>query len=148
MTDYLELLLNGWQEEDEGEPFVWKRMGYRGWNGMDDVQQKTANKVAGVEMAVGAVDRLPAEERHKGNGQSGAPEVRLAALERAVARGKTQQVAREWSRERTVTAQTEAERPVVGMNGTALEMRRGLAGVLDAAFERDARRYDGPLGLF
>lgn len=151
MIDYLELLLDMWQEEDETEPFTWKRAGtgYRGLDGEDGVRQAEGREKAVTELAggPGRVESLWEKATRETN-RAADPEARLAMLERTVARGKTQQTARGRSWERTDTAQAADGWDARRMNAAAPGVQRGLAGLLDVAFERDARRYDGPLGLF
>ena len=150
MTDYLDLLLDARQEEDEDEPFVWKRRGrgYRGSGSEDGPEQRSGREKAGVEWA-GRQDREPDlwTQDVSAKTRAAEPQTRLAALERAVARSRARQTAQGWNRERVQTVQgTDGH----DMRRLAVEpgAQRRLAGWLDAAFERDARRYDGPLGLF
>lgn len=149
MTDYLERLLDMRQEEEEAEPFAWKwtGRGYRDVSGRDGAQQVMDPKKTEAERADGWGEQ-PQGKEAPAKKQVIDPEARLAMLERAVARGKVQQAAREWKRGSAGTAQAAGGQDMRGLTVAMPEMRRSLAGVLDAAFERDARRYDGPLGLF
>lgn len=151
MTDYLELLLDMRQEEDEEEPFVWKRggMGYRGAGGEDGARQAAGRDRDGTERG-GRQGRNAGSlwENVTVRKEAADPEARLARLERAVARGKARKVPGEWNAGHVQAAGPEGGQGPRGSAAAAAGMPRSLAGVLDAAFERDARRYDGPLGLF
>lgn len=149
MTDYLERLLDMRQEEEETEPFAWKRTGrgYRNVSGKDGAQQVMDREKTEAERTDGWGER-PREKETPAQKRVNDPETRLAVLERAVARGKVQQATQEWKRGRTEAAQAAGGQDMRGLTVTVPEMRRSLAGALDAVFERDARRYDGPLGLF
>lgn len=71
----------------------------------------------------------------------------LAELARAAKRGRSGQASL-LRNERTEAGRTaEVGRDTRRREELRVETRRGLARRLDAAFERDARRYDGPLGL-
>lgn len=149
MTDYLEQLLDERQEEDEKEPFAWKRRrtGNRSLSGEDGAErQMVRQERVGAEHAAGRDEGLW-EETVSVKSRMADPAGRLAALERAVSRGKRLQVAREQGRERVEAAQAMRGQAMHGRSAVT-GVQRGLAGLLDAAFERDARRYDGPLSLF
>ncbi len=149
MTDYLELLLGERQDEEEREGFTWRRAaGYRGpkgATGMDDTAE-------GAE----AVGRSGPQEGRQGRQaqvqveQTGRAELReqLVMLERAVARGKAQQAGQVRNRQGADQVRTVHGQDVRRLNTAAPGVQYGLAGLLDAEFQRDARRYDGPLGLF
>lgn len=150
MTDYLELLLEQAQEEAE-EPFVWRRVavGAGGVRAKDEPGQESGgNAAAEKEERVMAVWKRRTEAVSGGQ-RPADPVEQLAALERAVARGRAEQQSRT-GRRLPLADDTHAAqgRMVCGADDVMPGARRSLAGLLDAAFERDARRYDGPLGLF
>lgn len=150
MTDYLDLLLDERQEEDENEPFAWRRTGtgYRELRGEDGGQQTNRERTGAEQDGGQARVKRAWSQEVTGQKQAADPELQLAILERAVARGKAQQDARNRSREHVQAAQTAAGQDLRRSAAAVSGVQRELAGVLDAAFERDARRYDGPLGLF
>lgn len=150
MTDYLELLLDERQDEEDREAFMWRRAaGYRGpegATGMDGTADgpETAGRRSGPqEGRQGRQAQVQVE-------QTGRAELReqMVMLERAVARGKAQQAAQVRNRQGAEQVRTVHGQDVRRLNTAAPGVQRGLAGLLDAEFQRDARRYDGPLGLF
>ncbi len=150
MTDYLELLLDEQQDEEEREAFTWRRTaGYRGpegatgMHGTVDGPQAAGQRPGPQEGGQGRRVQVQAEAA----GRAGLQE-QLLMLERAVARGKVQQAAQVWKRQAAEQAGTVYGQDARRLNAAAPGVQRGLAGLLDAEFQRDARRYDGPLGLF
>ena len=162
MTDYLELLLVRRQEEETEEAFAWrwaKERHYaaamekdeRKWNADErepiwnegDPATDVAGRLATLNQAVARAQ----SDRHWGaEGQGADLAGQMTALARAVVRGKGEPVARE--RGTMASARAVEQHRMEWTHATTSGMQRGLAGALDAAFERDARRYDGPLGLF
>lgn len=150
MTDYLELLLDERQDEEEREAFTWRRVaGYRGpegatgMGGTADGPETAGQRPGPQEGRQGRQAQVQVEE-------TGRAELReqLLKLERAVARGKVQQAAQVWKRQAVEQVGTVYGQDVRRLGAAAPGVQRGLAGLLDAEFQRDARRYDGPLGLF
>ncbi|MBQ3557447.1 MAG: hypothetical protein IJA11_06590 [Oscillospiraceae bacterium] len=150
MTDYLDLLLDEQQEENENEPFAWRRMrtGYRGATDEGGSRQPDSKKIGAERSDVQERDARSRSEETTARKRTADPETRLAALERAVARGRVQQETRKRSWEYAQVAQAAGGQDMRRSAAAVPGVRRELAGMLDAVFERDARRYDGPLGLF
>lgn len=135
---------------------------------MEPLLAQMAQRVGGQEQRA---ERLPADgeavltelaehldRQERKRGQQAAAEVetvrnadlesRLSELVRAAARGRADHAAL-WRKQGPANSVVlEGGQTARRRDELRVETRRGLAGVLDAAFERDARRYDGPLGLF
>lgn len=150
MTDYLELLLDERQDEEEREAFAWRRAaGYRGQEGMDGMSG-TADGPAAAKQRPGQRESQQGRQVQVQVEATGRTQLRerLLMLERAVVRGKAQQATQVWKRQAAEQVRTVYGQDVRRMGAAAPGVQRGLAGVVDAEFQRDARRYDGPLGLF
>lgn len=150
MTDYLEQLLDVWQDDEESQVLVWKRKGRGRYETIGEDTQGQRNT---ADTAEDLLAGEPAGQRERRMRQS-AMECResdvaekLTRLERAVARGKAGSAKAEtWRTSGAVQAAHEPMMPQTGRAQTGVQRR--LATLLDAAFERDTRRYDGPLELF
>ena len=149
MTDYLELLLE-WEQEDEGEPFAWPQGGTElRRSASEDGQWPDRQR---TDIAGGAEERI-IEPRKTGESRfqkrMADPLVQLVELERTVSRSRVEQQRTQVKRQVGVeSAHAAYGRTVRQMDEVIPGVQRDLVGVLDAAFERDARRYDGALGLF
>lgn len=152
MTDYLELLLEPVQErEEEDDAFMWRRWVVRpGGEKKEEMGQTTRRDTAPEQGEWAADAKTHGGEAVSEDGKRAGPMERLAALERAVVRGRAETVGQSRGlrlrrAEDTREAERRGDRSAEDMRSG---VRRELAGELDAAFERDARRYDGPLRLF
>ena len=149
MTDYLEQLLDVWQEEDESGTLMWKRKSRKRYEPIGEERGQRSK----VETAESLSTGEPVGQRERWMQQS-TVEYResdvvekLERLERAVVRGKTGRArAGAWKVSGAMQAAEGLTMPQTGVAQTGVQRR--LATLLDTAFERDARRYDGPLGLF
>lgn len=158
MTDYLELLLEQWQDEEKAEVFDWKQAKaghYRA--AAEELRQVESPKgpeqpESDARARDDAYGRRMDRQKRIWTVEDRSADVvgQMVALARAVARGNTEQKAQGQVRTRAAVGavQTMGGYNLERMSTAAPGIQRGLAGVLDAAFERDARRYDGPLGLF
>ena len=160
MTDYLEELLEQQASDEEGGTLDWSKRSLRLWE-RQAWEQMTADGAArpqeqNVDNAVTYRQNLPGQGDiqtlvqaaaeavwHKRAGQL--PLVgQMALLHRAV-----QQV-REHGGSGNAAVQSVMQPGMADVrHGGALSVRRtaDYAAAVDAAFQRDARRYDGPLGL-
>ena len=136
MTDYLDALLEQ-REQEDGDILQWHRARAYALRG------KTAGTKDDTVQATSAADEaLAAAREERVRGASKLLE-QVQRLHRAV------QQAGEAGR-RVASFPTAAPvDPVNGRYGAALPVRRAAdyAAAVDAAFQRDARRYDGPMEL-
>ena len=174
MTDYLEELLRQMEQEEEEQAAQWNPV-RRSWIGVAAGRDKPGakEKVApGQESA--ERERSAAErERSAAERERGAAKRRIGAGKQAIApeaetaenaRSETgRALAEQLSKLRRAVQQmtrSEGRRGVsaagLGMDTTASGRKNGgwttfaaahYAAMVDEAFQRDARRYDGPLGL-
>ncbi|MBQ3134767.1 MAG: hypothetical protein IJB75_03015 [Oscillospiraceae bacterium] len=140
------------QTQMEWEPFL-AGMAARGDPRRQGRRQRSVTPDSALsEFARSGRQRMQERERRPatamGQGRKSDLEKALSDLGRAVARGKNEHVM--MPRKHRSANEVEAERrtAVREKNARQPEAQRGLMRRLDAAFERDARRYDGPLGLF
>ena len=137
MTDYLDRLLEQQEQEEAGGLMEWHSVYLRG-----TAQNKTGVAEA-AETAAAAVRE--AELSRLWQRVPGAAQLlqQVQRLHRAVRQAGEQG-------HRTVSSQTAVQWDAVsGRHGTALSARRTVdyAAAVDLAFQRDARRYDGPMEL-
>ena len=140
MTDYLEELLEQQEQEEQGGTLEWRRLGGRVYAG----GQYSA---AAPDGAMGQHHAPDAERTSDAESPSAAAAVlnrQLDRLHRAVRQAQGQ------SARSAVSVQGGVQPAMAGSwHAGALSARRtaDYAAAVDAAFQRDARRYDGPLSL-
>ena len=150
MTDYLDELLEQQEEEEQGGLPEWRKVGAVAFGGAErktaDARQGDLRREPGVEETArnsepGEGNAMRAEERRSAVAELTS---RLQQLHRAVRQAQERGL-------RTVASpQTAARLGLdVGQQAVPVPMHRmaDYAAAVDAAFRRDARRYDGPLGL-
>lgn len=139
MTDYLEELLN--QEEQESEQTLQ-------WTQTGRVVLAPAGNVrtggAGLKPAA-QQDREGPEARSEQAGQIIVRE--MERLSRAVVRARSREQGYSAQRQGGMSLPSVQYAPGISPAARAGAAVMDYAGLVDAAFERDARRYDGPLGL-
>ena len=139
MTDYLDELLEQQEQEEQGDVPEWRRPGGRVYAVGRPGETGTARTAANGSPP--DVQEGPAD-REKDTATLLARQ--LDRLHRAVRQAQEQTV-------RTAGAPQAAAQPMAagGLHAGPLSVRRAAdyAAAVDAAFQRDARRYDGPLGL-
>lgn len=140
MTDYLEELLEQQKQEEQSDAPEWRRLGGRVYAGR---RRRTADPNEMAPRSHGQPDG------HEGQPDRAEPAAglltrQLDRLHRAVRQAQEQTG-------RTAVSMQAAVQPGVagGLYGMPVSVHRAAdqAAAVDAAFQRDARRYDGPLGL-
>lgn len=160
MTDYLEALLEQVEQDEEGGLPEWRRPSravYAGAGGKDasDGGGETQLRAEGTGTAQTHSLNQPEEQRYQERlsverleqlRREREPVMliqRMEQLRRAVRQGLEQ------AGYRSAAAQAAQPGAAGGLWDLSLPARRAAdyAAAVDAAFQRDARRYDGPLGL-
>lgn len=146
MTDYLDELLEQ-QEQEEEQGLEWPRPGLRLWTPEGRREDVAVHGVTSRQVQAGAEAARTAAQAAQAvrQGQAAVQPLKgqLDRLRRAVQRAQSQPGRRAAS----------GGQALAGSGGAfpcgQLPRARAAdyAALVDAAFQRDARRYDGPLGL-
>lgn len=152
MTDYLELLLEQLEDDGNEQPLDWKRT-TRSLSAVKGDKQEDAGK----RSLGAAAERVPLQTRNRTEtGMTETPEkMKIDILEQLDRLGRTATKVKNGGAGVWGSRQSAEVTSVMPVGFEALSDKRmsastsaaRLAAALDAAFERDARRYDGPLGL-
>lgn len=139
MTDYLEELLDEEEQENE-QGLQWTRAVRAGLASVRAVQESNVDAQAVVQQA-----RTQVRQSRQDAGYAIALE--MERLGRAVVRARTPEQGRAGERQGGTTISAAQYIPGAGAAVRMGTAAVDYAGLVDAAFERDARRYDGPLSL-
>lgn len=146
MTDYLEELLEQQEEEQNAMP-EWHKRGRRLWSGLG---LKTADALTVHQQQTdGSWTESTRHNAQSEPDESGQARQQSLVWQLDQVRRAVRQVQGQNGR-MTVLSQTAVPQKMEHeLRGFRLPARRAAdyAAAVDAAFQRDARRYDGPLGL-
>ena len=149
MTDYLEELLEQQESQEEGAVPDWRERHPHIW-GRQTAGERTAVREAmrpkslTEENGLQTFEQTAVQTAWQERARQLSLMARMARLNRAVRQAQRQ------GGGRTAAVQVSAQQETTQMlHAGALSLRRtaDYAAAVDAAFQRDARRYDGPLGL-